>query len=113
MKETKFTERFALQFGVQAFNVFNHVQLGDPGSLTLNYMPGGDTPASAGANLSAPSLFAVITNTVNGLGTNTGTGLPCQLQFYAARQVLAGPTDTPSATCGGVMVRPVLEVAAS
>ena len=34
MKETKLTERFGLQFGVQAFNIFNHVQLGDPGNLT-------------------------------------------------------------------------------
>jgi len=81
MKETRLTERFGLQFGVQAFNVFNHVQLGDPGNLTLNYMPGGDTPATAGANLSAPGNFGLITNTVNGLGTNTGTGLPRQLQF--------------------------------
>jgi hypothetical protein len=28
MKETKLTERLAVEFGVQAFNVFNHVQLG-------------------------------------------------------------------------------------
>jgi hypothetical protein len=79
MKETKLTERFGLQFGVQAFNVFNHVQLGDPGNLTLDYLPGGD--GTAGANLSAPSNFGVITNSVNGLGTNTGNGLPRQLQF--------------------------------
>jgi hypothetical protein len=44
MKETKLTERLGLQFGVQTFNVFNHVQLGDLGILTLNYKPGGDTP---------------------------------------------------------------------
>jgi len=79
-KDTKLTERFGLQFGVQAFNVFNHTQLGDPGNLTLDY-----NPANAGSptanNLSAPSNFAVITNTVNGLGTNTGTGLPRQLQL--------------------------------
>jgi len=31
--------------------------------------------------LSAPSNFGVITNSVNGLGTNTGNGLPRQLQF--------------------------------
>ncbi|HWZ99716.1 MAG TPA: carboxypeptidase-like regulatory domain-containing protein [Candidatus Dormibacteraeota bacterium] len=79
MKETKLTERFALQFGVQFFNIFNHVQLGDPGNLTLDYLPGGD--GMAGPNLSAPSSFGLITNSVNGLGTNTGTGLPRQLQF--------------------------------
>ncbi|MFI5057563.1 MAG: carboxypeptidase regulatory-like domain-containing protein [Candidatus Acidiferrales bacterium] len=77
MKETKLTERFGLQFGVQAFNIFNHTQLGDPGNLTLDYAPGDPS----GTNLSAPGNFGVITNTVNGLGTNTGTGLPRQLQF--------------------------------
>jgi hypothetical protein len=56
-EETKLTERFGLQFGVQAFNVFNHAQLGDPGSLTLNYLPGGDAPPTAGANLSAPVIL--------------------------------------------------------
>ena len=80
MKDTKLTERFSLEFGVQAFNVFNHAQLGDPGNLTLDYNPpslGSPTPN----NLRVPGDFAVITNTVNGLGTNTGTGLPRQLQF--------------------------------
>jgi hypothetical protein len=77
MKETKLTERFGLEFGVQAFNVFNHVQRGDPGNLTLDYSPGDPS----GTNLSAPGDFGTITNTVNGLGTNTGTGLPRQLQF--------------------------------
>jgi hypothetical protein len=72
-KETKITERLSVQFGVQAFNVFNHVQLGDPGNLQLDY-------ADAGV-LSVPSDFGLITNPVNGLGTNTGTGLPRQLQF--------------------------------
>jgi hypothetical protein len=80
MKNTKLTERLSLEFGVQAFNVFNHTQLGDPGNLTLDYNPlslGNPTPN----NLSAPGDFAVITNTVNGNGTNTGTGLPRQLQL--------------------------------
>jgi hypothetical protein len=77
MKETKLTERFGVQFGVQAFNIFNHVQRGDPGNLQLDYAPGDPS----GTNLSAPGDFGVITNTVNGLGTNTGTGLPRQLQF--------------------------------
>lgn len=75
MKETKLTERFSIEFGVQAFNVFNHTQLGDPGNLTLDYAPGSPN------NLSIPSDFGLITGTVNGNGTNTGTGLPRQLQF--------------------------------
>ena len=29
-KETRITERTSLEFGVHAFNIFNHVQLGDP-----------------------------------------------------------------------------------
>jgi hypothetical protein len=77
MKDTKLTERLALEFGVQAFNIFNHVQRGDPGQLQLDYAPGDPS----GTNLSAPANFGVITNTVNGLGTNTGTGLPRQLQL--------------------------------
>ena len=38
-KETKLTERVSMEIGVQAFNIFNHVQLGDPGNLTLVYDP--------------------------------------------------------------------------
>ena len=38
-RETKLTERVSLQFAAQAFNIFNHVQLGDPGALTLVYQP--------------------------------------------------------------------------
>jgi len=38
-KETKLTEGVSMEFAVQAFNILNHVQLGDPGSLTLNYDP--------------------------------------------------------------------------
>ena len=66
MKDTKLTERFSIEFGVQAFNVFNHTQLGDPGNLTLDYnqpLPGSSTPN----NLSIPGDFALITNSVNGL----------------------------------------------
>jgi hypothetical protein len=76
-KDTKLTERFSLEFAVQAFNIFNHVQRGDPGNLQLDYAPGDPS----GTNLSAPADFGVITSTVNGLGTNTGTGLPRQLQL--------------------------------
>ena len=82
-KETRLTERVAMQFAVQAFNIFNHVQLGDPGALSLTYTPGA-TPT----NLTAPGNFGIITSTVNfnnnndnKASPNTGTGLPRQLQF--------------------------------
>jgi hypothetical protein len=80
-KETKITERLSVEFAGQAFNIFNHVQLGDPaGDLTLSYA---GTP-----NLSVPSGFGLINTTVNFNGNNdnaaspnTGTGLPRQLQL--------------------------------
>ncbi|HKS80593.1 MAG TPA: TonB-dependent receptor [Candidatus Acidoferrales bacterium] len=83
-KDTKLTERFTLEFAVQAFNIFNHIQLGDPGQLTLIY-----NPASASTGfLDTPPGFGVITSTVNfnsnndnDSSPNTGTGLPRQIQF--------------------------------
>ncbi len=82
-KETKLTERLEMEFAVQAFNIFNHVQLGDPGNFTLVY-----TPGLTASNLSADSTFGVISSTVNfnnnndnAASPNTGTGLPRQLQF--------------------------------
>ena len=83
-KETKLTERVSLLFAVQAFNIFNHVQFGDPGALNLAYDP---TAASSGS-LSPEGDFGVISSTVNfnnnndnAASPNTGTGLPRQLQF--------------------------------
>jgi Carboxypeptidase regulatory-like domain/TonB dependent receptor-like, beta-barrel len=87
-KETKLTERVSMELAVQAFNVFNHVQLGDPNvnnnGLTLVYDP---TPGSR-ANLDVPGEFGIINTTVNfnnnndnKASPNTGTGLPRQLQF--------------------------------
>ncbi len=76
-KETKLTERFGMQFAVQAFNIFNHVQLGDP-STSLDYT----APVSgSGTGTLSSGSFGSITSSVNGLGTNTGTGLPRQLEF--------------------------------
>jgi hypothetical protein len=81
MKETKLTERVSMQFGVQAFNIFNHTQLGDPNQLTLDY-------DSGTGQLTPRPNFGVITSTVNFnnnndnvASPNTGTGLPRQLQF--------------------------------
>lgn len=82
-KETKLTERVSMELAIQAFNIFNHVQLGDPGGLILSYAPGANA-----ANLTAPSQFGIISTTVNfnnnndnAASPNTGTGLPRQLQF--------------------------------
>ena len=87
MKETALTERVSMQFGVQAFNIFNHVQLGDPGVLTLEYAPGSVVGGQL-TNLQPKGNFGVITSTVNfnnnndnAASPNTGTGLPRQLQF--------------------------------
>ncbi len=83
-KETKLSERVAMEFAVQAFNVFNHVQLGDPGNFTLVYDPLGGNPS----NLDVPGTFGLISTTVNfnnnndnAASPNTGTGLPRQIQF--------------------------------
>src|SRR5215467_9201972 len=82
-KETRITERFSLEFAVEAFNIFNHVQLGDPGNLTLIY-----NPANAPTFLDVPGTFGIITttnnfniNNDNAASPNTGTGLPRQIQF--------------------------------
>ncbi|MGD0792869.1 MAG: TonB-dependent receptor [Terriglobales bacterium] len=83
-KETKLTERYSMEFALQAFNIFNHVQLGDPGTLSLVY----DPSATSTGFLTNPGNFGVITSTVNfnnnndnKASPNTGTGLPRQLQF--------------------------------
>ena len=82
-KETKLSERVAMEFAVQAFNILNHVQLGDAGSLNLAY-----DPTVAGTHLSVPGDFGLISTTVNfnnnndnAASPNTGTGLPRQIQF--------------------------------
>jgi hypothetical protein len=93
IKETKVSERVSVEFGVQAFNIFNHVQLGDPSTdnLTLNY---GFAAAQSGAtiqttqSLSPKGNLGQITSTNNfnnnndnAASPNTGTGLPRQIQF--------------------------------
>jgi len=81
IKDTKITERFSVEFGVQAFNIFNHTQLGDPNQLTFDY------DAQTGL-LSPRTDFGRINSTVNfnnnndnKASPNTGTGLPRQLEF--------------------------------
>jgi hypothetical protein len=86
MKTTKVTERVSVEFGVQAFNILNHVQLGDPNpnNLQLNY-----TQLSSGAWVLQPAgNLGQITSTNNfnnnndnAASPNTGTGLPRQIQF--------------------------------
>jgi hypothetical protein len=83
-KETKLTERVSMEFAVQAFNILNHIQLGDPRNFTLIYNPQGN-PAT---RLDVPGTFGIISTTVNfnnnndnAASPNTGTGLPRQLQF--------------------------------
>jgi hypothetical protein len=83
-KETKLTERTSLLFAVQAFNIFNHVQFGDPNALNLIY----DPTATGSGFLTPQGGFGIIDTTVNfnnnndnAASPNTGTGLPRQLQF--------------------------------
>jgi len=82
-KETRLTERLSMEFAAQAFNIFNHIQLGDPGQLALAYNPG-----ATSTNLTPDANFGLISSTVNfnnnndnAASPNTGTGLPRQLQL--------------------------------
>jgi len=82
-KAVNITERVSAEFSTVFTNVFNHVQLGDPGNLTLVYAPG-----QTASNLTVPGTFGIISSTVNfnnnndnKASPNTGTGLPRQLQF--------------------------------
>jgi hypothetical protein len=88
MKETQLTERFALEFGVQVFNIFNHTQLGDPHNLQLDYVPNPNDPTGDTFVTSGAKDFGVINttnnfnnNNDNDASPNTGTGLPRQIQF--------------------------------
>jgi len=95
MKETKLSERYTLEFGVQAFNIFNHIQLGDPNgdNLTLDYNLAAVQPAPGGPiqtvqSLSPHGTLGLINttnnfnnNNDNAASPNTGTGLPRQIQF--------------------------------
>jgi len=85
MKTAKITERVSAEFGIQAFNIFNHVQLGDPNgnNLSFNYVQQGSTyvlqPAGNLGQITSTNNFN--NNNDNAASPNTGTGLPRQLQF--------------------------------
>jgi hypothetical protein len=85
MKTTKITERVAVEFGVQAFNIVNHVQLGDPNTnnLAFNYVQVGTAwvlqPAGNLGQITSTNNFN--NNNDNAASPNTGTGLPRQIQF--------------------------------
>jgi hypothetical protein len=92
-KETKISERVSAEFAVQFFNIFNHVQFGDPSfdNLTLNYnvvgVQTGNTIQTV-QSLSPKGNLGQITSTNNFNNNNdnaaspgTGTGLPRQIQL--------------------------------
>ena len=92
MKTTKITERVEMEFGVQFFNIFNHVQFGDPSTdnLALNYTnvldsamnPTNQYIVSPVGNLGKiTSTNNFNNNNDNAASPNTGTGLPRQIQF--------------------------------
>jgi carboxypeptidase family protein len=92
MKETKLTERVSTKFGVQVFNIFNHVQFGDPNlnNLAFNYtnvLNSAGNPTNNWVLQPAGTLGLIDTtvnfnnNNDNAASPNTGTGLPRQIQF--------------------------------
>jgi hypothetical protein len=92
-KETKLTERVSMEFGAQAFNIFNHVQFGDPNpnNIAFNYTQGTDSSGNPIPNswiLAPAGSLGLIDTTVNfnnnndnAASPNTGTGLPRQIQL--------------------------------
>jgi hypothetical protein len=92
-KETKLTERLAMEFGAQVFNIFNHTQYGDPNgdNLTFNYTQATDNAGNPIPNswiLQPKGSLGLINTTVNfnnnndnAASPNTGTGLPRQIEL--------------------------------
>ena len=85
-KSTKLTERVAMEFGAQVFNIFNHTQYGDPSTdnLALNYVQIGTnqwgvTPVGNLGQITTTNNFN--NNNDNAASPNTGTGLPRQIQL--------------------------------
>jgi hypothetical protein len=91
-KETNLTERVSMKFGAQVFNIFNHVQFGDPNpnNIAFNYTNVLDNLGNPTNNwiLQPAGSLGLIDTTVNfnnnndnASSPNTGTGLPRQIQF--------------------------------
>jgi hypothetical protein len=92
-KETKISERVSVEFGVQAFNILNHTQFGDPSTdnLAFNYQQATDSQMNPIPNqwiLQPVNVLGQITttnnfnnNNDNAASPNTGTGLPRQIQL--------------------------------
>lgn len=71
-KSTRLTEKAALDFRVEAFNIFNHTPLGDPGNLDILGGPSfGQITSTVGFNNNNDNFFT----------PNTGSGLPRQIEF--------------------------------
>jgi Carboxypeptidase regulatory-like domain len=92
-KETRLSERVSMTFGAQVFNIFNHVQFGDPNgnNLAFNYTQATDRNNNPIPNqwiLQPQGSLGLIDTTVNfnnnndnAASPNTGTGLPRQIQL--------------------------------
>jgi carboxypeptidase family protein len=92
-KQAHLRERLSVIFGAQVFNLFNHVQLADPHSLSFDYScsstnSDGVSPPFA-CSIAPHSNFGIINTTVNQntnsdkfFADNTGTGLARQLQLF-------------------------------
>jgi len=86
IKETPITERLSVEFGLQAFNIFNHTQFADPTNLTLDFNCNSAAPFAC--STAGSGTFGQI-NSINGHNNNNdtfftdnvGTGLARQLQF--------------------------------
>ena len=82
-----------MKFGAQIFNIFNHVQFGDPNpnNIQFNYtqaMDGSGNPIPNSWILAPAGSLGLIdttnnfnNNNDNAASPNTGTGLPRQIQF--------------------------------
>jgi len=90
-KQTKLTERVSMEFGAQVFNIFNHVQFGDPNpnNLAFNYTNVNAQGITTNNWFLQPAgSLGLIDTTVNfnnnndnAASPNTGTGLPRQIQL--------------------------------